>query len=239
VAFSLRRWSKAPAVAAALLVTAACQPVAPSLTTEYKTTVVATVSPEGTDRYTFHSTTDGMIVRAPSTTTGGNLRMVGFKKAWPASVDQEACVTWSSGAEKLAQPGVALRIEASDERVRSILITNNILYGVRRIFNVHVADTAATRNLVKIGSVSFDWASTFELPWAICARAIGRTVTLKVWPSGTRPTPPAWDHPSHTASFTVPQGWTFRGRPGFYAGHLTAGQQLTYSAISGGPIPAA
>jgi hypothetical protein len=233
-----RRWRAALAVAAALLVATACQPVNRPLTTQYTTTVVAALTPDGGDRYTFHSTTHGMIVRAPTTNAGSNLRMVGYKRAWPASVDQEACVTWASGADQLAQPGIALRIVASDQRVRSILVTNNILFGQRRIFNVHLGDTAASQPLVKVGSAPFDWASKVELPWTLCARAVGRTITLKVWPAGDQPTAPAWDDPEHTASFTVPQAWATAGRPGFYAGHLAAGQELTYSAISGGPVPA-
>ena len=219
----------AAVVAVALWLTA-CQPASPSLLTEYKTTIVGKLTPDGSDAFAFTSTTQGMRVRGASANTGSNLRMVGFKKAWPAATDQQSCITWASGNDGNAQPGVALRIDARADRVRSIIITNNILYGARWGFNVHLGDSGGSPQLTKVGSFTIDWSAT-PLPWTICGRVQGRTLTAKAWPSTIAE--PAWGDPAFGTTVELPTSWVYSGRPGFYVGHLTADQVLEYSVIGG------
>jgi hypothetical protein len=215
---------------------AACEPAAPSLITDYKTTTTARLTTDGSDAYGSTSTPTGMVTSAPTSNTGANLRMVGFKKESPTSVNQEACATWTEGDAGISQPGVALRIAAAPSRVRAITVTNNILYGARRVFNIHLGDTTAKTNMVPVGSRSFEWAPA-PLPWRFCARAEGTHITMKVWPVAGVASIPGWDDPAFTAKASVPPEWVYAGRPGWYVGHLAAGQRLVSSDLAVSALP--
>lgn len=234
-----RRPSRRPAFAclaiAAVFATGACEPAVPSLIVDYKTTTVARLTTDGTDFYGFTSTPGGMIASAPPANTGSNLRMVGFKKASPSSTNQESCATWTEGNTGTAQPGVALRIDATPGRVRAITVTNNILFGARWKFNIHLGDSAAKANMVIAQTLTVNWANT-PLPWRFCARAEGPLITMKVWPV-TDAAEPMWSDPAYTATATVPQAWVYPGRPGWYAGHLAAGQRIVYTGLATGQLP--
>lgn len=217
--------------AAVLVGATACEPAQPSLIVDYKTTTTARLTVDGGDVYTSGSTATGMITTAPATNTRSNLRMVGFKKTSPNSVDQESCATWVEGNAGDSQPGVALRIAATPTRVRAITVTNNILYGVRWVFNIHLGDSAAKANMVAVASKAVDWTSE-PLPWRFCARARGQVITMKVWPVDGSTLEPTWDDPAYTASATVPADWVYAGRPGWYTGHLRAGQRIVYTDLA-------
>lgn len=218
------------------LVASACEPPNSSLVTDYKTTTTARLTTDGADVYSSGSTATGMITTAPTTNTRSNLRLVGFKKAAPNTVNQESCATWTEGTAGNSQPGVALRIAATPTRVRAITVTNNILFGVRWKFNIHLGDSGAKENMVLVGSKSVDWASA-PLPWRFCARAQGQQITMKIWPVTDEPAEPAWDDPAFTASATVPTEWVYQGRPGWFVGHLAAGQRLVYSDLASSKLP--
>jgi hypothetical protein len=224
------------AAAVVLVGTVACEPAAPSLITDYKTTTTARLTTDGSDTYGSASTLTGMITTAPTSNMGANLRLVGFKKTAPTSVDQESCATWTEGDAGISQPGVALRIAATPSRVRAITVTNNILYGARWVFNIHLGDTTAKTNMVLVGSKSFDWAPA-PLPWRFCARAEGAQITMKIWPVDGVASVPGWDDPAFTATASVPPEWVYAGRPGWYVGHLAAGQRLVYSDLAVSPLP--
>lgn len=238
VNWRIRTRHVATALAATTLAIAvsACEPTPASLIVDYKTTTTAKLTPDGTDAYTSGSTATGMITTAPAGNAHANLRMVGFKKASPSSLNQETCATWVEGTAGSSQPGVALRIAATPTRVRAITVTNNILFGVRWIFNIHLGDSAAKENMVIVGSKAVDW-TTAPLPWRFCARAIGQQVTMKIWPVSDPAVVPNWDDPTYTATATVPAEWVYQGRPGWFVGHLAAGQRLVYTDLSTTQLP--
>ena len=120
-----------------------------------------------------------IVARAPSTNVGENLRIYGIADDAPESLDQRACVTWSAGIDQIAQPGIALRVRTDGDRVRGVLVTNNILFGARWGFNIQVTDSAAPTPITKIGTLWVDWAND-PLPWRLCARVVGSTVTVKL-----------------------------------------------------------
>jgi hypothetical protein len=63
-------------------------------------------------------------------------------------------------------------------------------------------------------------------PWRSCARVVGSTVSLKVWP--TTVPEPAWNDPNYGYSVQLPAGWGDAGRPGSYIGHLPPGGSLDH-----------
>ena len=160
--------------------------------------------------------------------------MVGLQKSSPSSTDQQSCVTLRSGNTGLTQPGVALRIAAGPDRVRAITVTQSVIYGARWVFHVHLG-ASKDNSMTRLGSLTIDWVRT-PLPWVICGRAEGRTIMMKVWPLAEAE--PTWHDPGHSATVTVPQAWVYAGRPGFYAGHLAAGNTLDYSNLSASAITA-
>ena len=149
---------------------AACEPAAPSLITDYKTTTTARLTTDGSDAYGSTSTPTGMVTSAPTSNTGANLRMVGFKKESPTSVNQEACATWTEGDAGISQPGVALRIAAAPSRVRAITVTNNILYGASLDRSREVGGRGARHCWSVCGVISGRW-------WRRC-RLVGAVAVL-------------------------------------------------------------
>jgi hypothetical protein len=58
---------------------------------------------------------------------------------------------------------------------------------------------------------------------------IGDTVDFLVWP--TSQPQPAWGTAGAGGSTTLPDGWDAPGIPGFYIGHLPAGDSVGYTDI--------
>ena len=148
--------------------------------------------------------------------------------------NEQSCATWSSESSNINQEGAALRIsEAADGAGRAITVTKNVYFHAGWIFNVHVWDTATTGVGTQIGS--FDLSSVFRpggsqvpLPWNLCARVVGPTVSFIAWPATEQP--PAWDDATHGGSVTLPNGWDSVGAAGWYIGHLQPGDSATFTA---------
>lgn len=170
---------------------------------------------------------------APATNTGGNLRMAFWRRADPASLDQQSCATWAErDPSSIQQQGAALRIRRDGGRTRAITITQNIWAGARWVFNVHVMDSAppggggATFTFVDSAEVSLPPDDT---PLALCARVIGDQVDFLVWPAGAAR--PAWGTPGAGGSATLPAGWAEPGIPGLYIGHLVSGERVGFADL--------
>ena len=169
---------------------------------------------------------------AADTDQGINLRQVATADVEP-SVDQSACATWHGPVDSMAQPGIALRAREDDGRVRAITFTDNIWSAARHRWNVHLADSTAERamdqqadeTLVGFASSLADLPAT---PWRICARVRGTTFEGKVWAPADE-AEPGWDDPGHAYAVELPDDWVFEGRPGLYAGHLSAGEETTFT----------
>jgi hypothetical protein len=150
-------------------------------------------SPERSSPQTVPTPTDspsrGPRPSAPSTNTSHNTRIAFRRVADSVANDEQSCATWSSQTASLDQEGAALRVTESGSGFRkSITVTKNIWLGGYWIFNVHVWDTSTPQVVTQIAS--FDLGSVFDanrqlapLPWSLCARVVGATVSFIAWPS--------------------------------------------------------
>jgi hypothetical protein len=218
--------------AALLVVAAACDsgvdPIDPSLS-------AAVITRDGTDVYGLTVTDEITTAAARSTNQGGNTRVVFWRNADPVSTDQEVCTTWTA-ADQDQQPGLALRAHAVDGGTQVITVTKNIWLIGYSIFNVHVMDSSnPDEPFVRIASQDLPGlrnSSAFydvkPYPWRACARAVGTTISLKVWPLSEPE--PAWDDPNYGYSVTLGPEWEVTaGNGGSYIGHLPAGATIGYS----------
>ncbi len=187
---------------------------------------------------------DGVSTWARANATGTDARVVWADTGLPAMVDQQVCATWQSFGRGVAQPGVALRIRSDGGRVRAITVTNNVVFGLRYGFNVHVWDTAVHTPsgdavVHQIGGLNLRDAfypnnRYAPLPWRMCARIRGQRLDVKVWP--TRDGLASWGDHRYSATFTVPANFVYAGRPGWYAGHLHHGDAIAQTNQAAGPV---
>lgn len=196
---------------------------------------IGVISSDRADRYNVSSTEQGFNVSAPRSNTDANLRVVVVADGAPISVDQEACITWKGAVDRIAQPGIALRVRTSSSRTRAITVTDNIFYGARWAFNFHVADStpASLEEMHPIGSFmpsgfgtgfATGFGSVPPLPWRLCARVVGRRFEAKVWATQSRQGEPAYGDPAFSGSVELPVELVYSGRPGTYVGHLSPGE---------------
>jgi hypothetical protein len=177
------------------------------------------------------------VVTAAPGNVDGNLRLVFAEVDEPVRTDQQVCATWTEATSPYDQQGVALRVDTTGP-TRAITVTKNVWGGVFDVFNVHLWDAAQPDGGVRLlGGKSLRLGLTsdgglLELPWRICARAVGGTVTFKVWPAAE--VEPRWDDPTYGMSLPLPADAPKAGRPGWYAGHVYAGQHLTYTDLTSG-----
>jgi hypothetical protein len=237
----MRRGVRA-AVSAALLTLAACGPGVSPLDASHG---AALLTPDGKDIYGITVANGVTTVAAPASNTGGNTRVAFWRASDTASVDQETCATWVAGEGTWYQPGLALRVRTSPERTTAITITNNIVFGARWGFNVHVMDSGTSELFRKIGG--FDLTEVFRpggpsstavppLPWRICGRVVGSTVSFIVWP--LTHAQPAWSDVRYGGSVTLPAGWGQAGLPGSYIGHLEPGDVMSFRDLTGRSLEA-
>lgn len=182
------------------------------------------VTPDHWDGYSLQLGSRTATAVAPAGNVGDNLRMVWWPARAPASVDSEACATWTRWGTVVGQPGIALRARRDGGRERVITVTNNIFFAGRWGWNTHLWETGRPARLV--GSVALH--QTFgsrpqdvpPLPWRLCARAVGATVQFKAWPLATTASEPAWGDARYGSSVRVPPEWVYPGGSGWYIGHL-------------------
>jgi hypothetical protein len=231
------------AVSAGLLALAAC---GPGVTPLDPTLHASLLTPDGQDTYSL-TVADGVTTAAaPASNTGGNTRIAFWRSTDTASVDQEACATWVEGVGTWYQPGVALRVRTSAQRTTAITITNNIVWGARWGFNIHVMDSGTPELFRKVGG--FDLTEVFRpggpdttaiapMPWRICGRVVGSTVSFIAWP--LTHAQPAWSDARYGGSVTLPAGWGLAGVAGSYIGHLEAGDHMTFRDLTARSLTAA
>jgi len=185
---------------------------------------------DGSDTY---SLVGSATVSAAASNSGGNTRTVWWDGSQSVLTDEQSCATWVSETNAINQQGAALRVTND----RAITVTKNIyLYGTW-IFNVHVWDSSGGTQLA-----SFDLGSVFRppgnnvvaLPWDLCARVIGGTLTFIAWVDGQ--SQPTWGDTSHGGTVTLPGGWVYAGSAGFYTGHLQPSDDAVFSNLAAGPI---
>lgn len=197
---------------------------------------VATITPEGTDRYDLEVDGSALTVSAPWSNDGVDLRVALVDPTRPVSAVQHACVTWNGPLDSIAQPGLVLRYSHIGDRVYTVMVTQNIWSSARQTINVHVYDSSAPEPLSIVehfdvsGSIG-EVPNTAALPWRFCARvnAWGQ-VAVKVW-SITDGTEPDWGDPSRTSTVDLPAGAPLVGLAGAYMGHLERGETTELSDL--------
>lgn len=206
-----------------------CQP-ATSLDRGPITTVILTR--DGADDYRYDVAADGRVdVRALPSNRSGNLRVAGIRPSDPQLDDVRVCVTWIGFATALAQPGVVARLRVDGDRVRAIAVTNNVVFGYRRAFNVHLIDTGGSPVLRQLASFPMPWADA-PSPWRVCAEAREDIVSVHVWPLADPE--PAWGTPGHGGSVRLPPTWVVSGSAGWFAGHLIGADRLAFRDVQVG-----
>lgn len=188
------------------------------------------LTPDGGDRYVIERR--GAEVHAAAPNTRGNYRTAFWPEGSPSVTDGQSCATWVAQSETgHVQQGAALRISTDAAGVtRAITVTKNVMYGATWTFNVHVWDTSRERPGTQVGAVDMGAVvGGRPLPWHLCARTTGATLEMKVW-TGTDPEP-RWGDGSHGAVVTLPEGWVYPGRAGWYVGHLPPGGFADFSNL--------
>ena len=228
-----RRWAAALGLVMAVL--AAC---GPSVSPLDPTLGAGILTPEVVDSYGLAVSNELVTATAATNNVGVNTRIAFWQLADQASTDHQSCATWVNARGDLQQPGAALRVRQVNGRTSAITVTNNIFFGARWAFNVHVMDSGASPQFHQIAS--FDLSSVFRpnpanldmppYPWRMCARVVGSTVSFVVWP--TTHAEPAWNDPRYGGSVTLPAGWGHAGMPGWYIGHLAAGDSAGFTDMS-------
>ena len=148
-----RRRAALAACITACLIAAACGPGVSPLD---KAFAAGLLTPDGVDRYGLTLSGAQVVVAAPTSNTGGNTRVAFWRVADAASTDQETCGTWISYGSMSRQQGAALRVRQSGGRTTAITVTNNVTWGARWGFNVHVMDSASSEPYHKIGGFILD-----------------------------------------------------------------------------------
>lgn len=215
------------------------------------TAITATITPDGDDRYVFEHRTDGFSVRAPESNTGGNLRVAVIDAAAPVLVDQQSCIDWHGPGGSMIQEGVVLRAKVEQGRTRAVMVTNSIFFAARQGFNVHMVDTNGL-NVQGTGPgpevhpkiAGFDLSAGVgdlllakALPWRVCARVIGRELTVKVWAVPSFSQEPSWSDPVFAKSVTLPEQSVYAGQPGAYVGHIKPGEHTDFRHLVAGSVP--
>ena len=230
-----RRGHRIGALCIALFVLGACrQAVVTYPSTDPRPADTTVLTPDGTDAYTYASSTGSMHVAALDTNTSGNLRSAFWPADAPLVTDSQTCATWASQSNVFTQQGAAFRIAQANGSTRAITVTKNVFYGATWIFNVHTWDTTATPAYQVVGSILLKselWPDGTEsaLPWHVCARTIGTSLDLKVWRGNE--TEPAWGNSVHGGSVTLPDSAVYPGVSGWYIGHLLGGGQAEFTDL--------
>lgn len=197
-------------------------------------TATTVLTPEAGDAYVIQAAS-GTVFDAVALdgNIGGNLREAFWPASAPVVTDQQSCATWTSQTQLLNQQGAVLRQRrAANGTVQMLTLSKNIFFGAEWIFNFHTWDTGRQGNpFVQFGSVDLKPVIYGRpLPWHVCARVVGDQMTVKAW-TGTE-AEPAWGDRSHGGSVTVPSGWVYPGRAGWYIGHLEPGDAVRFSDLA-------
>ena len=182
----------------------------------------------------------GLRITAPAGAANVNQRQVFWMSTAVASRDQRSCATWDKASNIAVQNGIALRITQSADRkvTRALTVTTNVWGYAHWYLDVHAwnstdpnaLDALAQFDLTEELMVPGVHPSAVQLPWHVCAQAIGNRLSFKIW-TGTDPEPP-WTDSSFVHSVTIPPGWDHSGLPGGYIGHIDPGQSAQVSKLS-------
>lgn len=242
--------SQTPARAAAVIVTivvaAACAP--PALPAPPSGVSAWYATRDGADGYVIErSGPDGFSLTTAPGNSSHNSRVLGWELDAPVSRDHVSCVT-AEHTSWPSQEGVVVRGRTDGSRYRAVTVMKNIFWRATSIYNVHVWDSARAGSPFTPAhdtsgrGLSFDMSSavtgdsTTGTPRRLCAKVVGDTLTIKVWPADVPE--PSWSSPTHTRTADLaPMGQRarFDGRPGWYVGHIPPGGRVDLTDIASPP----
>lgn len=193
---------------------------------------------------TYHKPSDAVTVTAPATNTSEEGRGVFWPAGQTPMLNGESCARWngenpsypSDPGALPVQEGAALRVRTNPDGSRdAITVTKNIWLGAIWIFNEHTWDTnqkppvftpIGQVNLQAAFDPSGDATKPSPLPWDLCAKVVGSTLSFVAWlDNGPRP---AYGDPTHGGSVQVPAAYIYPGQVGWYIGHLHPGQTAVF-----------
>jgi hypothetical protein len=198
------------------------------------------ISSVGHDTYAMTYVRSALQVNAAPTNTDHNNRALFWPAAQHTSRDGEVCAQWKTEdhATQIVpniQEGLAFRVRNNaDGSLDAITLTRNVWFDASWHFNVnlwHVVDTSRPGLTNMLGA---DLRSQFgnfpNLPWGICGKVMGRTLTFVVWRAG-REAKPAYGSKTNGGTVTLPTNYVYRGNFGWYAGHLAKGQSVDFDEL--------
>ena len=179
---------------------------------------------------------DSAMATSPPTNTFADTRLMFTRTADPPRQDDEACASFHDD-HAMIQEGIALRVRAGAHGTRALTVTKNIFLLAHWGFNVHGWSSGTPQPYVHLGSADMSHVvgrtQQGNRTWSLCARAMGRTVSIKLWRPADGPEP-AWNDRS-VRHVTVPASEVAVGRSGWYVGHVPAGFHAWFSGMRVGP----
>ena len=192
-----------------------------------------TLTHGGSDRYRFDTDERSVEVSAPGEATEGSLRIAWWLEGTPVTADHQSCVTWAHASGRLIQPGIALRIRGEGEELRALTVTNNVWAGSRSGWNVH-GWIGGRRQILGQVRLEDTFGTAPDPPWRICARVVGLDLSFMAWPLDGHIG--EWGDARYSASIRLPAGWDQPGRPGWYVGHMEAGDRTRFTGLGTRPL---
>ena len=193
---------------------------------------VGVLTPNGGDTYSITANHGTVQLGAPSSNKGGNLRLAAARHEAPVTTDHHACTTWGGPTSNNIQPGVALRTSMSGNHTRAIVVSNNIFFKARGVWNVHYMDSTMPGGFTLIAGFPLlgPVVPYAPPPWRVCAKVEGDLLTVKVWP--LREPEPYWSDPNRAGAVRLAPEHVYSGRPGWYAAHLRAGESTSLTDVT-------
>ena len=148
---------------------------------------VRTLTSDGADASSIVRSAGTVTMAAPAINNSlSNLRKVFWPVGQSAAQDREVCATWLDQSDGIVQEGVSLRVTTSPGVTRALTVTKNVIFGVQSEFNVHEWDSSSSTPFTLLAQYDMSAVVTANgqyqpMPWRICARTVGASLTFKVW----------------------------------------------------------
>ena len=198
---------------------------------------------DGPERISLRSRPGGRVELRGRNPTGAPIADFNRRQVFTATdgvptQDQHVCATWTRQSEPVLQQGLAVRVRSdAGGRQRAVTLTKNTFANYFWVFNLLTWDTRRAGDPWRaLGQ--FDMSDVVvadgrwvPLPWRVCLRVKGRTLTFKVW-LPRQEAEPTWRDPVHSRRITLKQRFVFDGEPGWYIGHLPPGQSAEYADLT-------
>ena len=186
---------------------------------------------------------------AAATNAAGNTRLLFWPSTAQPSLDQQSCDTWSAqtpanGTVNIIQEGVSLRTATTAGVTRSITVLKDVYDYGNSDFFVALWDSQIPKDgFISLGM--FDLSAVFGTPGKLVRSpgpsARARSATRSSSRSGHGRRRAGVGDPLYGGTVTIPVAdlatWDAPGVPGWYVGHLGAGQSAVFTSLSTSVLP--